>query len=66
MQLQRSISSALECNNFIDLYDEEDALEEGVAFVPSVCQCNFKRGRVTLYACMTTYQLFHDHSIYRS
>lgn len=49
MQLQRSISRALECNNFNDLYDEEDAREEGVAFVPSVCKCNFKRGSHTLY-----------------
>lgn len=53
MQLQRSIGSALACENFFDLYDEEDAEEEGVPYVPSVCECDFKRGGVTLYTCMT-------------
>ena len=39
VKLSRAVSRALECDNFFDVYDEEDAEEECVEYItPSVCQ----------------------------
>ena len=44
VQLAHAVSSALECTDFFDVYDEEDAEEEGRKFTPSVCENRFVEG----------------------
>ena len=48
VKLQKAINSKLECVNFFDVYDLQDAEEERVAFTPSVCEDHFVEGKITV------------------
>ena len=43
VELNRGVAKAVECREFFDVYDEQDAEEEGVDFKPSICAENFRR-----------------------
>ena len=56
VQLAHAVSSALECTDFFDVYDEKDAEEEGRKFTPSVCKKRFVEG-IILCASMVCMSL---------
>ena len=60
VQLAHALSSALECTDFFDVYDEEDAEEEGRKFTPSVCENHFVEGTILCASmvCMSLQSAF--------
>ena len=62
-ELRRAVTQSLVCEDFFDVYDELDALEEGVKFTNSTCESHFERGRAALDILLLSLTCYHPLQI---